>query len=66
MCRVGEHQQQLAHRCSPFENFAHMKWDMEMGHLWLKWVEHLSLNVWGILWLNGSGIYDLMGGTFIT
>ena len=30
--------------------FTKHNWDMEMGHLWL----------------NGLGIYDLMGGAFIT
>ena len=46
VCRVGDHQHQLAHQCSP--NIRN--WDMGMGHLWL--------NEWGI--------YDLMGGAFIT
>ena len=55
VCRVGEHQHRLAHRCS-CENFSHVhmkcevrhNWDMAMGHLWL----------------NGLDIYDLMGGAF--
>ena len=63
VCRVGEHQHRLAHRCSPCEKFVHT-WsvklkhngDMGMGHLWLI-MEHL--------WLNGWGIHDLMGGAFM-
>ena len=38
----------LAHRCSLCENFhtyikceVKTSWDMEMGHLWLKWVGQL-------------------------
>ena len=34
VCRVGEHQHRLAHRCSPCNNFAHKhNGDMGMGHL---------------------------------
>ena len=45
--------------------FTKHNWDMGMGYLWL--------NGWGIyrlmgehLWLNGWGIYNLMGGAFVT
>ena len=55
MCRVGEHQHQLAHQCSPCEKFTHMKCevkpngDVGMGHLWLIMV----------------GIHSLMGEVFM-
>ena len=45
--------------------FIKHNWDMGMGYLWL--------NGWGIyhvmgehLWLNGWGIYNVMGGAFVT
>ena len=56
VCRVGEHQHRLAHRCSLCEVEI---WGWGINGL-NEWAIH-GLNGWGIHGLNGWGIYGLNG-----
>ena len=52
VCRMGKHQHQLAHQCSPCEKFAHT-WSVKLNIM--------GIWEWGHLWLNGWDIYGLNG-----
>ena len=69
LCRVEEHQHQLAHQCSP--NIIRI-WEWGIcglmgGAFMAYWVGNLyHLMDGAFISLNGWGIYHLMGGAFIT
>ena len=53
VCRVGEHQHQLAHQCLSCEHFSTHTYEIGMGgHSWLKMGG--AFVIWGIYNLNGA------------
>ena len=68
LCRVEEHQHQLAHQCSP-NIIGIWEWGIcgLMGGAFItQWVEHLCLTGLDIYDLMEGHLYHLMGGAFVT